>query len=102
MRQIEIRLAARDDIDAVADFYAQAGLEIAERWIDAVQRLVGDVARRPSFGSTSYAELTGVDGLRHRQVSRFPYLLFYLELEHAIVLVRVLHERRDVAAQIDE
>lgn len=67
-----------------------------------MQRLVGDIACRPSFGSTTCAELTGVEGLGHRPVSWFPYLLFYLELERVIVLVRVLHERRDVAAQIEE
>ena len=102
MKRLEFRVVALADIDAVADFYALVDYGIADRWINAVQTVAGEVSRRPSFGSTIYAEQLGIAGLRHRQVPRFPYLLFYVERDDSIAIVRVLHERRDVTAELEE
>jgi toxin ParE1/3/4 len=102
VKRIEFRVVALDDIDSVADFYALVDQGIAERWINAVQTVAGEVSRRPSFGSTTHAEQLGIEGLRHRQVPRFPYLLFYIERDDSIAIVRVLHERRDVLAEFEE
>jgi toxin ParE1/3/4 len=102
VKRLEFRVVALADIDATADSYALVDQGIAERWINAVQTVASEVSRRPSFGSTTHAERLGVEGLRHRQVPRFPYLLFYVELDDSIAIVRVLHERRDVAAEFEE
>jgi toxin ParE1/3/4 len=102
VKRLEFRVVALADIDAVADFYALVNHRIAKRWINAVQTVAGEVSRRPSFGSTIYAEQLGIEGLRHRQIPGFPYLLFYVERDDSIAIVRVLHERRDVTAEFED
>ena len=96
MNRLEVRTRAVDDIYAATDFYAAAGALLAERWLTALGRSVSQIGRRPTFGSTAFAQYLDVPGLRHRSVPQFPYLVFYLEMDAVVVIVRVLHERRDV------
>lgn len=102
MKPIEFRALAVSDLDGISDFYSLVGTGVAERWVGVVERLLGEIARRPSFGSTAYGERLAIYGLRYRQVPRFPYVVFYLELENSLSIVRILHERRDIAAELDE
>jgi toxin ParE1/3/4 len=41
-------------------------------------------------------------GLRHWSLGRYPYLVFYVEQPGYIEVWRVLHERRDIPAQMQE
>lgn len=63
--------------------------------------MVTDIAERPALGSQRYSTFLGNDGLRHRSMSRFPYLTFYRERDDRVEIVRVLHERRDIPSVID-
>jgi toxin ParE1/3/4 len=102
VKEIEFRPTAIVDIDASSDFYALVEGEVGGRWVAAIKKLIGEISRRPSFGSAAYAAHLTIEGLRHRQVPRFPYLLFYVELHDVISVVRVLHERRDVAFEFED
>ncbi len=102
MKPIEFKPAALIDTDAISDFYALVEEDIEERWIAAIQKLVGEIARRPSFGSATYAEQLAIENLRRRQVPRFPCLVFYLEHPDSVVIVRVLHERRDLDVEFQD
>ena len=100
MKRLEIRTRAVEDISAATDFYAAAEGRLADRCLTALQRTVAQIGRRPTFGSTAFAQHLDVPGLRHRNVPEFPYLVFYLETDAAVVIVRVLHERRDVLGEL--
>jgi toxin ParE1/3/4 len=102
VKKVEFKSAALVDTDAISDFYSLVDEDVEERWIKAVEKLVGEIARRPSFGSSTYAQQLAIEGLKHRHVPRFPYLIFYVEQADSIVIVRVLHERRDVAAELED
>lgn len=100
MKRLEVRTRAVDDISAATDVYAASGELLAERWLTALARTVSQIGRRPTFGSATFAQHLDVPGLRHVGVRQFPYLVFYLEMDAAVVIVRVLHERRDVLGEM--
>ena len=99
MKRLEIRSRAVHDIDAATDYYALVTEALANRWLDALERAFRHVRQHPRHGSPVFAEQLGIPGLRHHRVGRFPYLVFYVETETTVVVVRVLHERRDVAGE---
>lgn len=97
------RRSARIDIDMAADHYdREAGLDIALRFVDAVEAAIRAIAERPRAGSSIWGERLRVSGLRSRAVARFPYLAFYMEHEEHIEVWRVLHAKRDIPASLGE
>jgi toxin ParE1/3/4 len=66
------------------------------RFIDALQAAVTRIAVNPGVGSPRYATTLAMPGLRSWRLTRFPYLIFYVEREHEVDLWRVLHEQRDI------
>ena len=60
------------------------------------------LAREPASGSPRYAHQLGLADLRFWPLGRLPYLVFYVERDDHIDIWRVLHERRDIPAWMDE
>jgi toxin ParE1/3/4 len=51
----------------------------------------------PGIGSPRYAEIPLVRGVRMLAIKDFEnYLLFYLERENSVDVIRVLHETREI------
>lgn len=99
MKAVVPRRAARSDVEAAVDHYArEANDKVALRFIDALERAYGSIGRSPSLGSPRYAHELNLPGLRTRQITGFPYLIFYVEGADAIDVWRVLHARRDIPA----
>lgn len=102
MKSVHYRDLALDDIDASIDYYATVSTDVARRWVEALQRAVADIGRHPRLGSSRFAEHLGIEGLRHRTLRKFPYLVFFIESDSNILIVRVLHERRDVDGELGD
>ena len=102
MKPVVFSKAALADFREIGDHYAAAELTTADRWLRAFQKLQHEIQRRPTFGTTAHGERLGIEGLRHRQVPRFPYVVFYVERTDSVSIVRVLHERRDLETELDE
>ena len=98
---IRLEAARRDELDAVAYYAQEAGLDMAMRFADAMRACYEAIADRPGTGSR-FGELLGIEGLRVRKLGRFPFLAFYLEYEGHIAVWRVLHAQRDIPATLDE
>lgn len=95
------RASARHDIDEAVDYYAnEAGVEVALRFVDALQDAYRVISVRPASGSPRYAHELDLPGLRSRRLVRFPYMIFYLERSDHIDVWRVLHVQRDIASWI--
>lgn len=93
------RERARSDVDWAIDHYlAEAGAEVALGFIDALEQCYARIGEQPGAGSPRWAAELNLPGLRSRQLKRFPWLVFYQELEGHIDLWRVLHARRDIPA----
>lgn len=93
------RELARRDIEAAIEFYrAEAGPQVALRFVAALERALQALARHPASGSPSYGQALEIPGLRSRRIGRFPYLIFYLEREDHLDVWRLLHAHRDIPA----
>jgi len=97
---IASRRAVRDIEEAVDHYLAEADIEIAQRFIDAVETAFDLIARQPGIGSLRYAHELQTPGLRNWGPSEFPQLLFYVVSNDAIDVLRVLHGARDIPSTL--
>ena len=98
-RRVRLRVSAAADIEAALRAYVdEAGVDVAGRFVDAVEQAMRHVARSPHSGSLSFAHEVGIPELRVWPLARFPYLVFYRVRPHHVDVLRVLHSRRDVPA----
>ena len=97
---IRLAEAQRDELDAVAYYAREAGLDVAFRISAELRDAYRAIADRPGTGSPRYADLLGIAELRSRKLKRFPFLIFYLEYSDRIDVWRILHAQRDVPASL--
>ncbi len=97
------RRLAEDDIDAALVYYLnEAGPEIAADFVAQLEKLIASISIQPKLGSQRYAQVVMISGMRYREIKRFPYLVFYVEKENRIEVVRVLHSSRDITSLVNE
>ena len=94
--------AHRDVEDAVAYYLAQDAESAALGLVDALEKAHGHIGRHPASGSPRYAHELNLPGLRSWTLTRFPYLVFYVERADHIDVWRVLHGQRDIPAWMQE
>ncbi len=101
LKPVRLRQLAAADIDAALDYYlAEAGADVAGGFLDAVERALRQVGRQPHAGTLRFGFELDIPGLRAWPVSRFPYLVFYVEMDAELDVWRVLHSSRDVPASL--
>ena len=91
-----------DIIDSVDYYSSTAGARIAGQLSSAVEACVSRIEAWPEAGSQRYGEILGIPGLRHVNISRFPYAIFYLLDEQRVLIIRMLHTARDIPATLAE
>lgn len=87
--------AHRDVEDAVAHYLAEGADTAVLGFIDALQTAYRHVGRHPATGSPRYAHELNLPGLRSWPLTRYPYLVFYVEWSDHVDVWRVLHGQRD-------
>ena len=103
VRSVRLRERAAADIDqAVEHYLAEADTEVALRFVDAIERAIGQISRSPRAGSLRFAYELEIPGLRIRPLTRFPYLVFYVVRDEVVDVWRILHTRRDIPSAIGE
>jgi toxin ParE1/3/4 len=103
LKPVVPRLLAQQDIeDATAYYLEEGGESPALGFIDGLERAFHHLGKHPGTGSPRYAHELNLPGLRSWPLSRFPYLIFYVEREEHIDVWRVLHSKRDIPAWMDE
>lgn len=94
---------ARHDFRHTAAWYRKEGdAPLALRWASSVETAIQHIGAHPKTGSTRYAELLKLRGVRFWPLKDFPYLIFYLERDAHIDIWRVLHAQRDVPAWMSD
>jgi toxin ParE1/3/4 len=97
------REQARRDVEEAIDHYLGAGAETAAAGlVDALERAYAHIGRHPGTGSPRYAHELNLPGLQSWPLTRFPYLVFYVERPDHIDVWRVLHGQRDIPAWVQE
>ena len=85
------------DVEGALRYYLREGGEdVALGFIDALEKAYGHIARHPATGSPRYAQELNLPGLRSWPLTRYPYLVFYVEHPDRIDVWRVLHGKRDI------
>ena len=97
VKPVQLRRLAADDIDtALAHYLAEVEPAIAAGFVDALERGIAHIGRHPHSGSLRFAYELDIPGLRAWPLTRYPYLIFYVEHESRLDVWRVLHTRRDI------
>ncbi len=91
------RESAELDVEAAIDYYVGEGAaHAAYDFIDSLQEAYRHLSLNPMTGSPRYAHELNIPGLRFWPVTRFPYLIFYVEADDRLDVWRVLHSSRDM------
>lgn len=89
MRPIIVHGKARAELDEAIAYYEQqrAGLGLALQ--SSIQQAIGRIQQNPQIGAPYKTT-----EFRHYVVQRFPYIVFYAELEDVIWIVAIAHGKR--------
>lgn len=97
------REQANQDVDEAIGYYVSERAEQAALgFIDALEQGYAHIGRHPATGSPRYAQELNLPGLRFWPLSRYPYLVFYVEHLNHVDVWRVLHAQRDIPAWMQE
>jgi toxin ParE1/3/4 len=99
---LQIRPLATADIDHAAAYLYQENPDMAAAFLDCLEQSFNSMLGQPGAGSPRYAHVMPGAFLRMWPVNRFPYLVFYLEFDGVLEVVRVLHQARDLPALLSE
>jgi toxin ParE1/3/4 len=88
--------AVRDIEDAIDHYAIAANQRISRGFADALERAFRYISTHPGAGSPRYSHELGIFGLRSWPLRRYPYLVFYVERDSHIDVLRVLHGQRDI------
>ncbi|HJV26813.1 MAG TPA: type II toxin-antitoxin system RelE/ParE family toxin [Aromatoleum sp.] len=94
--------ANRDVDDAVSCYLNEGAESVALGFIDALEEAYTYIGRHPGSGSPRYGHELDLPGLRSWPLSRYPYLVFYVERPDHIDVWRVLHGQRDIPAWMQD
>lgn len=95
------RAVARHDVDDAIAYYLREGTESAAvGFVDALEEAYRHIGRHPATGSPRYAFELDLFGLRSWTLKRYPYVVFYVEHDRHIDVLRVLHGMRDLPASL--
>jgi toxin ParE1/3/4 len=95
--------ARLDLLEQFVYFGEQAGVDVAERYLDNVGKSCALLARQPQAGIVYDSGISRLDGLRRFRVKGFDrYLIFYLARRGGIDVIRVLHGSRDIDSILAE
>lgn len=95
-------VAHRDVEDAIAHYLAEDAESVAFGFIEALEKAFGHIGRHPATGSPRHAHELNLAGLRSWPLTRYPFLVFYIEQADHIDVWRVLHSRRDIPIWMQE
>jgi toxin ParE1/3/4 len=100
MKPVVFRPAAVEDFAQAIKFYERERAGLGDRFARAVEALSLSISDRPNSGSPRYGHL--ISNLRARRVETFPYIIFYIEHDLVIDVIRVLHSKRDVPNMLSD
>jgi toxin ParE1/3/4 len=98
-----LRAAAQRDLNAFADYLeAEAGKDLAYRFVDAAQSSFKALGETPGLGAAIPSHNLALSGLRKWHVAGFPnYLIFYRPEENRVRIFRILHAASDWWTALD-
>lgn len=100
-KRVRLRQLAATDLHHASESHRRdAGEQTALRFIDDVERGMTRIGRNPQMGSLQFAYELGIPDLRAWRLQRFPHIVFYVIADQEIDVWRILHDRRDLQAEL--
>jgi toxin ParE1/3/4 len=97
------REQAKQDVEEALAYYMAEDAEVAALgFIDALEQAYAHIGRHPATGSPRHAHELNLPGLRSWPLTRYPYLVFYVERSDHVDVWRVLHGQRDIPAWMQD
>ena len=100
MKPVFRRATADADIENPVDFYLVQADHVVDPFLAALQEALEHIEANPGTGSPRYAHELNIPNLRTWPITRFPYLLLYIEHDDFVDLLRVMHMSRDIPASL--
>ena len=86
-----LRREAEQDIKAAYEWYEEQRPNLGKKFIDEVERRIEKVDENPDLYATVYKDI------RRGLCQRFPYSVYFVKVENDVVVIGVLHQRRNPA-----
>jgi toxin ParE1/3/4 len=101
-KKIIITPKASQDLDDCFAYISEDNPEIALRFFDSTRLTIAQIARMPGIGSIFVTENERLQGLRKWSVKDFrKYLIFYIDRDEVVEIVRILYATRDISSILD-
>lgn len=97
MSRYVINVLASQDLNEIADYFAEYNIEAGERFFQAFNRKCQQLVVFPNSGKSYKAIRPGLRGLSFEN-----YIIFYRILEDGIEILRVVSGRRDFPSMFEE
>ena len=96
-KTVILREKASQDVDQIIEYYLnEVSADVAEGFINDLERGARYIGRNPKTGSSRYSVELSWPDLLSWPLKKYPYMLFYLDKESQIEVIRVLHAERDL------
>jgi toxin ParE1/3/4 len=103
LKPAHLRPRAEADLVEATRYYArEGGLALGERVFDAAIATLRSIERMPSMGSPRVGHICDIPGLRSWRVAGFPMQWLYFEAPDHLDVVRLVGERQDVLAVLQD
>ena len=80
---------ASKELDAAISYYEAQKVGLGLDLLSEVEKVILKIQQNPNLG-TPYR----IEGIRRYIIHRFPYLIFYTELEEVIWVIAIAHSKR--------
>jgi toxin ParE1/3/4 len=89
VKPVIIHSEAIEELDEAVAYYEDQKAGLGLDFLMEVEQALGKIQQNPNLGS-----VYKVTGLRRYVIQRFPFLVFYAELEECIWVVAIAHGKR--------
>ena len=101
-KKIVITPKASQDLDDCFAYISQDNPEIALQFFDSTRLTIAQIARMPGIGGVFVTNNARLQGLRKWAVKDFrKYLIFYIDRDDVVEIVRILYATRDISNILD-
>ncbi len=102
-RRIVIRPKASADLDEQFAYIAESNFDAALSFFDATRQTFSQIAQLPGIGTVYDIRNPRLEGLQKWAVKGFEkHLIFYLQGDEYIEIVRLIHSARDISQILAE
>ncbi|MFB2892050.1 type II toxin-antitoxin system RelE/ParE family toxin [Aerosakkonemataceae cyanobacterium BLCC-F50] len=89
MKFIVIHTEARKELDAAIAYYEAQTAGLGLDLLSEVEKVIRKIQQNPNLGTPHK-----IEGIRRYAIQRFPYQIFYTELEEVIWIIAIAHGKR--------